>query len=254
MRNITRSIIIALVGSVVAVSNVFSQAVEIDYIELQGRSVVVHYNVDDGANSTRQFLVQLFSSQDNFTTPLTRVSGDIGTEVTAGFDKKIVWDITKELTAFKGDVSLELRGRVYVPFVKIQSISAAQVFKRGKNYPLNWASGNLSGQVNIELFNENDERIWGESNVSNVGKYDWYIPSGVKKGKNYRLKFTNARDRNDVVYSNPFTIRPRIPLIAKIGAVLVVGAAVEFLLLNKNNGKESSSDHTPYSTPEGPPQ
>jgi len=250
MRNMKRISIALVICFATAISG-FSQTVEIDYIELTGRNVVVHYNIDDGANSKRQFLVQLFSSQDNFTTPLTRVSGDVGTDIAAGIDRRITWDITKELGAFKGDVSLELRGRVYVPFAMIQSISADQVFKRGKNYPLNWKSGNLSGQVHIELFNENDERIWGENNVSNVGKYDWFIPSGVKKGKNYRLKFTNARDRNDIVYSDPFTIKPRIPFLVKVGGVLVVGAAVQFLLLKKDNPESGNSS---FQKPLDPPQ
>lgn len=226
-----------------------SQSLEIDFIELTGRNVVVHYNLDDGANSGRQFLVQLYSSQDNFTTPLTRVSGDVGAEVNGGFDRKIVWDITKELGSFKGDISFELRGRVYVPFVKIKDITEGQVFKHGKNYPLNWTSGNLSGQVNIELFNSSDERIWGENNVPNVGKFDWYIPGSAKKGKNYKIKFTNAKDRNDVVYSAPFTIKPKIPLVAKIAGLAVLAVGVEVVLSQKSK----SSEATPYSGPLAPP-
>jgi len=227
----------------------FSQSMEIDFIEFSGNNIVVHYNLDDGANSNRQFLVQLYSSQDNFTTPLTRVSGDFGTEVSAGFDKKIVWDITKELGAFKGDIALELRGRVYVPFVKIKDIDEGQVFKHGRNYPLNWTSGNLSGTVNIELFNSEGERLWGENNVANVGKFDWFIPGNIKKGNNYKLKFTNTRDRNDVVYSPSFVIRPRIPLLVKVAAAAVVFGATGILV----NGKKSESEAKAYSQPIGPP-
>jgi Ser-Thr-rich glycosyl-phosphatidyl-inositol-anchored membrane family len=224
-----------------------AQNLDIDFIEFVGRTVVVHYTLDDGANSSRQFLVQLYSSQDNFTTPLTRVTGDFGSEVSSGVDKKIVWDITKELGAFKGNVSLELRGRVYVPFVKIKDIAEGQVFKRGKNYPLNWTSGNLSGQVNIELFNEDGERIWGENNVANVGKFDWYIQGNIKKGHNYKLKFTNTRDRNDVAYSAPFTIKPKIPLVAKAAVVVALAAGVGIVLSNKTS---ESNTTKPY---EGPP-
>ncbi len=225
------------------------QNMNIDFIELAGRNVVVHYNLDDGGNSSRQFLVQLYSSQDNFTTPLNRVTGDFGPEVTAGFDKKIVWDITKELGSFKGDVSLELRGRVYVPFVKIKDIEEGQVFKRGKNYPVNWTSGNLSGQVNIELFNEAGDRIWGENNVANVGKFDWYVPANIKKDNNYKLKFTNAKDRNDVVYSHPFTVKPKIPLLVKVAGIVVVAAVVELAV----SSSTSSSGAKAYSAPPSPP-
>jgi hypothetical protein len=213
-----------------------SQQISLDFIEFAGRNVIVHYTLDDGANSTRQFLLQLYSSQDNYSAPLTRVTGDVGSEVTAGINKKITWDITQELgAAYKGNISLEIRGRVYVPFVKIEGIEEKRVFKRGKNYPLNWTSGNLSGQVNIELFNADGVRLWGENNVSNVGKFDWYLPGNIKKGSNYRLKFTNVRDRNDVVYSHQFTIKPKIPLFAKIAGVVIVGAAVELLLATKKS-------------------
>lgn len=225
----------------------FAQNLDIDFIEFTGRNVVVHYTLDDGANSNRQFLVQLYSSQDNFSVPLTKVTGDVGSEVSSGVDKKIIWDVTKELGNYKGTISLELRGRVYVPFVKIKDITEGQVFKRGKNYPVNWTSGNLSGQVNIELFNEDEERMWGENNVPNVGKFDWYIQANIKKGSNYRLKFTNAKDRNDVVYSAPFTIKPKIPFIAKAGAVVVVAAVVGVVITN--SGKSSGSDEKPYPGP-----
>jgi hypothetical protein len=211
-----------------------AQSIAIDFIEFSERNVIVHYNIDDGANSTRQFLVQLYSSQDNFTTPLTRVSGDFGAEVNAGFDKKIVWDLTKELGNFDGVISLELRGRVFVPFVKL-GIKEGQIYKRGKNYPLNWTSGNLSGMVNIELYNGAGERIWGESNVSNVGKFDWYLPGSVRKGGNYKLKFTNSKDRNDAVYSQPFSIRPKIPFMVKLGVGLVIGATSAFLIMKSSS-------------------
>jgi len=227
-----------------------AQSIELDFIELVGRNVVVHYNLDDGANSTRQFLVQLYCSQDNFTTPLTRVSGDVGAEVMAGFDKRITWDITKELGTFRGNISFQLRGRVYVPFVKLKDMDNNRVFKRGKNYPLNWTSGNLSGQVNIELFNKSGERIWGENNVPNVGKFDWYVQGNIRKGNDYRLKFSNAKDRNDVVYSQPITIKARLPLLVKAGAIAVLAAAVEMIA---TRASKSSSDSSPLVGPPSTP-
>lgn len=229
-----------------------AQNLDIDFIEFAGRTIVVHYTLDDGANSNRQFLVQLYTSQDNFSVPLTKVTGDVGSEVSSGVDKKIVWDVTKELGNFKGNVSLELRGRVYVPFVKIKDVNEGQVFKRGKNYPLNWTSGNLNGQVNIELFNSNNERIWGENNVANVGKFDWYIENNIRKGNNYRLKFTNAKDRNDVVYSMPFTIKPKIPFVVKMTGVLAVAAVAGVVITTSGKGASANGD-SPYSTPLAPP-
>ena len=239
-------ILVALAGVLQLSINHISvgQNLDIDFVALEGRNVVVHYTLDDGNASTRLFLVQMYSSQDNFTSPLTRVTGDFG-EVTAGVDKKIVWDITGELGAFKGDISFELRGRVYVPFVRIQNMPEGKVFKRGKNYPISWISGNMNGQVNIELFNKAGERLWGENNVANIGKFDWYIPASIKKGKDYRLKFTNTRDRNDVAYTNTVAIRPKIPLLLKVATVIVAGVIADVVI-------QQSSATTAQTLP-GPP-
>lgn len=226
----------------ISLASVHAQTLTIDFIELKDRTIIIHYDLDDGANSNRQFLVQLFSSQDNFSSPLTRVTGDFGPDISAGFDKKIVWEITEELGPFKGNLSFEIRARVYVPFVKLnKSTYEGKKFKRGKNYPINWQSGNLNGQLNIELFNSAGERIWGESNVANIGKFDWYIPNNIKKGNTYRLKFTNTRDRNDVTYSQVFSIRPRIPLIVKIAGITAASAAAILVLTgSENTGTEEA--------------
>ncbi len=213
----------------------------IDQIEMADNKVIVHYTLND-PNSNRTYLVQLFTSQDNFTAPLTKVSGDVGTDVKPGSGKKITWDASKEVGNYSGELAFEIRGRIYVPFVKLKTMDEGTVYKRGKNYPITWASGNTNGQVNIELF-KGDVRITGDNNLPNVGKYDWYIPGGTKKGSDYRLKFTNSKDQGDVVYSQTFTIKPKVPFFVKAIGVAVVGGAIAFL------SKGKSVDSTPNATP-----
>jgi hypothetical protein len=222
-----------------------AQTVDIDWIELTGDKVVLHYNLDD-TNVHRQYMVNLFTSKDNFTSPLTRVTGDVGTEVKPGADRKIMWDITKEFGAFKGNLSFEVRGRIFVPFVKLANFDEGKVFKRGKGYPITWTSGNLGSQVNIELFNNKQERVMGENNLPNSGKYEFYIPASTKSGTNYRLKFTNTKDRNDIQYSNPFIIKPKLPALIKAAGIAAIGAAVYTIA---NLGKGSVSSSTPPENP-----
>jgi hypothetical protein len=210
-----------------------AQKLDLDWIEVAGDKVVVHYNLEDG-NPNHQYLVSLFSSKDNFSAPLTRVSGDVGTEVKPGKDRKVTWDVTKELGAFKGNLTFEIRGRVFVPFVKLVEFEEGKVYKRGKNYPVTWTSGNLSGQVNVELFKGTD-RVWGENNLPNVGKYQWYIQSSAKKGSDYTLKFTNTKDRNDYVVSKPFVIKPKVPLLVKVGALVAVGVGIKLATAGGGN-------------------
>jgi hypothetical protein len=173
-------------------------------------------------------VISLLSSKDNFASPLTKVTGDVGNEVKPGIDKKIIWDITKELGNYKGEIELEMKGKFYLPFLKLTDFNTDKKYKRGKSYPLVWTSGNLSGQIDIELYNGED-RVSREANVANTGKYDWFVPGHVKPGNDYRLKFTNAKNRDEVIYSENFRIAPKIPLALKIGGVAAIGGAVALL-------------------------
>ncbi len=230
--------IAVLVMGITAYAN--AQKLNLDWIEVVGDKVVVHYDLED-SNPNHQYLVSLFSSKDNFSAPLTRVTGDVGTEVKPGKDRKVIWDVTKELGAFKGNITFEIRGRVFVPFVKLVEFEEGKVYKRGKNYPVTWTSGNLSGQVNVELFKGID-RVWGENNLPNVGKYQWYIQSSAKKGSDYILKFTNTKDRNDYVVSRPFTIKPKVPLLVKVGVIAAVGVGIKFAAGSKTDPPAVADD------------
>lgn len=227
------------------------QKLEIDWIEIPDNKVVVHYLLDD-PNPNHQYLVSLFSSQDNFTTALTNVTGDVGTEIKPGREKSITWDITKEFPSFKGNLIFELRGRVFVPFVKLTRFEGGRVYKRGRNYPLNWTSGNLSGQINIELF-KGQERIPVENNVPNVGKYQWRISSGIKKGNDYRLKFTNSKDRNDFVYSEVFSIKPKVAFMIKALSVATISAGILFIAGSGGSGESSIPPEEPLPDNPGKP-
>jgi hypothetical protein len=229
--------------------SVTAQKITIDWVELSDNKVILHYTLED-SNPAHQYLVNVFNSQDNFTSALTKVSGDVGPEVKPGISKRIIWDMNQELPNFKGNLRFEIRARVFIPFIKLNTAGIQKAYKRGKNYPLEWASGNLSGQVNIELFKGQD-RIPVENNVPNVGKYQWHISSGLKKGSDYRLKFTNTKDRNDFIYSPSFTIKPKIPMVVKIATVAVIGAGVAVVV--GSQGGETPSTESALPTNPGKP-
>lgn len=203
----------------------FSQKIEIKWVEVTSDKIIVHYNLDD-SSPNHEYAINLMSSKDNFSAPLTKVTGDVGSEVKPGIDKKIMWAIIDELGNYKGDLELEIRGKVFAPFMKITGFDAKKSYKRGKSYPLVWTSGNMSGQLDIELY-KGKERVSREPNVPNTGKFDWFIPGSVKTGNDYKLKFTNTKSRDEVVFTNEFSIKPKLPLLVKVvPVVLIVGAAV----------------------------
>src|SRR5258708_14843728 len=105
-----------------------AQTVSIKKIELAGEKVLVFYDLEDN-NPNNQYLLNLYSSKDNFATPLSKVKGDVGSEVKAGMNKKIEWTLRQEFGGFKGKISLEIRGKVFVPFAKL-NFDTKNAYKR----------------------------------------------------------------------------------------------------------------------------
>jgi len=222
-----------------------SQTVVIKKVELVGEKVIVHYDLDDG-NPNNEYLISLFASKDNYATPLTKVSGDVGMEIKPGNGKKIEWNIVQEYGGYKGKLALEIKGKVYVPFVKLQGFDTNKKYARGKTHVIKWKSGN-SNPINIELYN-GGERVTGEINHPNSGSYSMFIPKHAKPGKEYRLKISDPRNSEEVIYSGYFKVTPSVPLWLKVAPVVVVGAVVAIIL-----GKDKPTVDNPDSKLPVPP-
>lgn len=204
-----------------------AQTVSIKKVELAGDKVIVYYDLDDN-NPNNEYLLNLYASKDNFAAPLGKVKGDVGPEIKPGTNKKIEWSITEEFGGYKGKLALEVRGRVYVPFVKLQNFSPEKTYKRGKSYGLAWKPGN-SNPINIELF-KGGQRVDGSVNHPNNGSFTLFIPAHAKPGNDYRLKITDSRNSEETIYTDHFKVRPKIPLLVKAGLpLLVIGGVIALL-------------------------
>lgn len=216
----------------------FAQQARIQKIELAGEKIIVHYELDD-SNPNNEYQLYLYSSLDNYTVPLTRVSGDVGNEIKGGTGKKITWQFQEELKDFDGEIALEVRGRVFVMFAKFQDFDVTKTYKRGKTYPILWKPGN-NNPVHIELF-KGSERVVGELSHPNNGRYLLTMPSKAKPGEDYRIRISDSKRTGEFIYTDFFTVKPKIPMVVKI----VAGAAVlggGIVLLSGSKGGEDSSD------------
>ena len=203
------------------------QNVIIKKLELAGEKLIVYYDLED-SNPSNQYQLNLFASKDNYATPLVKVAGDVGGEVTPGTSKKIEWNMREELGGYKGRLSLEIRGRVYVPFVKIQSFDVNKSYKRGKNMDLNWKVGSTN-PIHIELY-KGSQRIQGELNHPNNGSYLMSISGKAKPGKDYRIKMTDAKNNENVIYTGYFKVTPKVPFFLKaLGAAAIIGGGIAAL-------------------------
>lgn len=220
-----------------------AQTASIKKVELAGEKIIVHYDLDD-SNPANEYQIQLFASQSNFATALTKVQGDIGNEVKPGSNKKIEWNVREEIGPYKGRLSLEIRGRMFMAVARFNNISEGDKFKRGKSRLVNWRPGN-SNPVNIELLKDGNP-IKTEMNQPNNGAFNLFIPANSKVGADYTLRITDTKNTADFVVSQPFSVQRKIPLGLKVLPVVAVGAAAVLL------GGGGSTTKPPAGIPDPP--
>lgn len=210
----------------VAAWSAHAQTVSIKRVELAGEKIIVHYDLED-SNPANQYQIQLYASQNNFATALTKVSGDVGDEVKPGSDKKIQWNIREELGPYKGRLSLEIRGRAFVPVARINSVSAGEKLKRGKSHTLTWKPGN-NNNVTIQLL-KGDQPVTTQNNQPNNGSYTFFLPTHTVVGKDYSIRITDSSDGRNSATSPTFSITRKVPLLLKVVPIIAVGGVAAFL-------------------------
>jgi len=203
-----------------------AQRASIKKVELAGEKIIVYYDLED-SNPANEYQINLYASQNNFATALTSVRGDVGNEIKAGSNKKIEWNIREELGPYKGKLSLEIRGKMFIPVAKINSISEGEKFKRGKSHVLTWKPGN-NNPVNIELLKDG-QPISSQLNQPNNGTYPLFIPPQAEVGKGYSLRITDTKDNENAISSYPFTVTRKVPLLLKVVPILAIGGVVAVL-------------------------
>jgi hypothetical protein len=207
-----------------AAATASAQEFSISKVELAGNNVVVYYDLVDSV--ARVYSIMLYASTDSYASPLKEVTGDVGLEVPPGRLRKITWNAQKELGAtFKGELNVEVRGKVYIPFVKLDGFDF-KTFKRGKSYKIIWTGGRGNSVLNFDLY-RGEEKVTTYPNVANVGHYDMAI--GKIKPGTYKLRISDAKNKDDVVYSSSFKVKRKIPLLLTAAAAAGVVAGIVVL-------------------------
>jgi hypothetical protein len=210
-----------------------AQDLQLTYVEFKEDKLVVHYSLADSVIG-RFYSVRLYASKDNFLNPLEKVSGGIGLKVKPGPDNTIAWDARTELgPLFDGKVSLEIRGRVFIPFINVESINQYKVFKRGRKYNITWTGGSPQNILNFDLY-KGERKVITFPNLANVGHHALEFPTHVKPGKGYRFKISDSKNEEDIVYTTEFRVKRKIPLVLKVIPAIMVGSGIYWLLRPKD--------------------
>src|SRR5437879_5209116 len=145
--------------------HLFGQEISIKQIELEGGHVFIYYSLVD-STLERSYIVNLYTSKDNFVRPLQKVTGDIGIEIHPGINKKINWNANEELGHhFEGKVSFEIRSRIYVPFLALKDFNYKKL-KRGTEYEITWTGGRPQNILNFDLYRY-DKRVVTFNTIAN---------------------------------------------------------------------------------------
>lgn len=223
--------------------NLLGQDLSIQSVTLHGNDVIIKYDLID-EDLEHKYTLSLYSSQDNYVQPLKSVEGDIGVDLPVGGNKQVIWHVKEEFgEEFKGDVSLEIKGKLYIPFVTLNNFEDISQMKRDRPYNVTWAAGRGSNVLVFDLLNKKDEVVHTYTNIANVGEYQLEIPKDIKPGKNYRFRITDQKNKEDVVYTPYFMVRRKIPLVAKVGLFGLAGSGI--YMLTNSQGGEAGLTETP---------
>lgn len=207
--------------------------------DLTPNTVVLYFDLVDTVKA-RTYTIHVYTSRDNFLTPLQKVSGDAGLEVKPGTSRKIVWNAKEELgSSFKGDLEIEIRGRVYIPFVRFDGFQAEQVIRRGKSRTITWSGGTRQNILNFSIYDKDDNLVDVIPNVANSGSYEMIIPTSVKPGKGYYFLVSDSKNKDQVMRTPPFQVKRKVPLGIKLIPVAIVGGAA--MLVAPKSGAENIS-------------
>ncbi len=218
----------------------YSQEFGIKSIEQTAEDLIVYYDLID-TTFERTYSITLFIIDDDGSiNALKNVSGDVGIEIRPGSNKKIVWGAREELGEdFAGSIQLEIRGKLYIPFIRFQGFPEGKKIKTGETQTFTWTGQSRSNILVFTLYKE-DEAMYVFPEVANTGDAALVLPKSLPSGK-YNLIINDSKNQDLKVQSPSFIIKKKLPFIVKLSPIIAAGAIVPFLL-------DSGNDNIP-----GPP-
>lgn len=165
--------------------------------------------------------VSLYSSHNNFESPLVDVTGDVGL-VLPGPNRRITW---KEGVGLENadKITFQFKGEI-IQKLKILNPAMEGKVKKGKLSTIRWQGGQSDEQVTITLQSP-DKEINEIAKTSNTRSFAWSVPNKIKAGKGYVLRITGS----DNFTEQRFSIKRKVPL--GLYAIPVVGAVI-FIISN----------------------
>ena len=245
-----KNIYFLLIGSLLISMQLKAQSITNVKATVDENDVIISYDLKASVNG-QKFDVIIKSSKDGFANPLSKVTGDLGSDQTAGVGKKIIWEAKEELGVYKGVVSFEITATVtFTPIQFLQPLADTQV-KIGKPYTLEWKGGTLDRSLKLELL-KNNSQVMEMGTINNSGSFTWNVPKTMQKGENYQFKLSDASQPNDAVVSIGFNLQKKKSALVFIVPIALVGVGAAVLLGGGDDGGGTNPTVEPTTVPDLP--
>lgn len=214
--------------------------------ETKGNLVIVFYDLN-AKIAGQLYEVKVYSSHNNMEAPLTYVRGDVGTSIVPGKDKRLEWGAKKEIGKFNSELNLKIEARLIFSPIILKTPAPKTVVRRGRTYDITWDGGVEQENMQVEL--------WKDSTLSfiitrtpNQGKYSWELPLSLVPADTYKVRLMSVTAPANFRFSEPFSVRRKIPLVAKIAPFVVAAGVGSWLLFRRLTATGATEDPLP-----GPP-
>lgn len=228
--NMKKYIISIIFAFLFMVNNILAQKISNVRASSEGNQVKISYDFES-SDVNQKYRVELFSSLDNFVTPLNSCTGSIGDTIVAGNRKTIVWSSNRAGLNYSGMVSFEVRAQKFMPLKFTNTFNNS--YTMGKKLTVTYSGYKPSPQAYFVLYNQKDSiRI---TNAPSPTNQSVVVLPKVSAG-NYNLKLVNPLDKQTAI-STEFIVKKNKHLLIKIGipVAILVGAGAYFYIHEKTN-------------------
>ncbi|MCU0352432.1 MAG: GPI anchored serine-threonine rich family protein [Cytophagales bacterium] len=205
-------------------------------IATKGNLVVVEYDLV-GSLPGQLFEVKLYGSHNEMREPLVYVRGDVGTGIPAGRGKRMEWGAKKEIGNFDGTMNLKVEATLIFSPMAVKTPKNLTVMRRGRDYKVSWDGGVEKENLQLELWKDTTLRFI-ITRVPNQGEYTWQPPMNLEPGDTYKVRLMSVNAPANYRFSEPFVIRRKYPLAAKLAPAGVVAGVGFWLLIRGLIGTE----------------
>ena len=189
-----------------------------------------------GLRDGQKFNVELYSSLDNYTTPLSddRITGDLGDDIDLKSGNQIIIaEPLETLGAITGDLNFKIRATLIFNPVSVSDPITFFKQKRGKKFSTVWTGGLAGETVEFDLYRNNELILDNFYSTINNRSAEFKFPK-VALGTGYTMMMEFESLNNDVTLPD-FEVKRKKSIFGRVFGLMILAAAADFYLYGSSS-------------------